>query len=71
MVKDPKLEKYISFIFRGNPMTPSIKLNEDNYVSWLVAIEVWFKSQDVQDHLTKQIKDISESNQLVWKKLDA
>ena len=63
MVEDTKFTKSISSIFGGNPVIASVKLNEDNYVYWSIAIEVWFEGQDVQDHLTKQLKDIPELNQ--------
>ena len=71
MVEDSKLTKGISFKSRVNLVITSVISNKDNFASWSVAIEVWFEGQDVQDHLMKQLKDICESNQLAWKKLDA
>jgi hypothetical protein len=46
-----------SFTFTKVPLTSCEKLSKTtNYNTWACAVKLWFHSQSLEDHLTKQAK---------------
>jgi hypothetical protein len=61
-----------SFTFTKVPLIPCEKLTETaNYNIWAGAVRLWFHGQGLEDHLTKQGKDIATVHRTKWKQVDA
>jgi hypothetical protein len=61
-----------SFTFTKVPLIPCEKLTGTaNYNIWAGAVRLWFHGQGLEDHLTKQGKDIATVHRTKWKQVDA
>jgi len=49
-----------AILFSGSPSITSEKLNEQNYLSWCAAIEMWFLGQRHHNHLEKDRSHVHE-----------
>ncbi|KAG8640780.1 hypothetical protein MANES_13G081001v8 [Manihot esculenta] len=50
----------------------AVKLQgSNNYVSWAASVELWFVGQGYDDHLTKNVTDITATDRPNWVKIDA
>ena len=57
--------------FSGTPVITTEKLNGQNYSAWSAAVDIWFLGHGLEDHLSKTISTILESQQPIWRKVDA
>ena len=59
----------ISCAFSGNPTITSEKLNGKNFLDWHAVVDIWFLSQGLSEHLTKQAKDIPDNEREQWQRV--
>ena len=59
-------------VISGSPTITSEKLiGSENYLSWLVSVELWFMGQGNEDHLITLEDAIPNVDKVQWKKIDA
>jgi len=56
--------------FSGSPSITFEKLDGQNYLSWSVAVEMWFLGQGHHDHLEKDESHLLEEKAEQWKQVD-